>query len=193
MTTDAIRQALVDRLAGEGSTVFQEVGLAEGAAVADVVAVHTRLVGYEIKGEADSARRLRSQARHYSALFDDVYLVAAERVAVATIAAVPAWWGVIVPGISPASLGVIRPCGTGPGPEPSMLAQVFWLDEAITLLESRGAARGVRGRPRRVVQARLMEAMTVDELRAAVRAVLLARPPTWGRRVDPALRAEDRA
>ena len=58
--------------------------------------------------------------------------------------------------------------------------ELLWLDEALSLLEKRGVARGVRGKPRRIVWDRLCEQLEVDEIAAAVRSHLKARAKRQG-------------
>jgi hypothetical protein len=44
----------------------------------------------------------------------------------------------------------VRSAGPNPAPDPRAMAEFLWRDDALALLEARGAARGMRGKPRRV-------------------------------------------
>jgi hypothetical protein len=52
----------------------------------------------------------------------------------------------------------------------------LWRDEALEVLRGAGCARGVMTKSRHVIWKRLIEAVTVDDLRVAVRAALKRRP-----------------
>ena len=58
------------------------------------------------------------------------------------------------------------------------MVELLWFNDAIALLEERNVARGVRGKPRRIVWDRVCEHFNVDEIAAAVRAQLKARATT---------------
>lgn len=151
----------------------------QGRGVADAVDVCAdRLVGYEIKGERDNVRRLPGQVVCYGDVFDEVSVVVDRRHVEKVVGIIPEWWGIVV---ADGELVPHRPAQANPKVKALALAQVFWLDEAVPILEARGV-RGVRGKSRRVVQRRLVETLPLDELRAAVRETLLARPLAWARR-----------
>ena len=63
---------------------------------------------------------------------------------------------------------------------PRALVELLWLNDAITLLEERNCARGVRGKPRRIVWDWVCEHFGVDEIAAFVRAKLKARVANQG-------------
>ena len=52
------------------------------------------------------------------------------------------------------------------------LVQLLWREETLTALAARGAARGVRSKPRTVLWQRLCQLTTLDELRTLVRDTL---------------------
>ncbi len=53
--------------------------------------------------------------------------------------------------------------------------ELLWLDDAITFLEQRDSARGVRGKPRRMVWDKVCDCYTLDEIAENVRERLKAR------------------
>ena len=176
-----IRPALRARLLvdqGEGEAmVIDELGVCRGQVRIDLAVVNGVLHGYEIKSDRDSLRRLESQIELYSKVLDRVTLVVGDRHLAEALDAVPSWWGVLRvhadqngPRFDP-----VRREGKNPHRDPRSLVELLWLDDAMALLAQRDAARGVRGKPRRIVWDRVCEYFELDEIAAAVRARLKAR------------------
>jgi len=84
---------------------------------------------------------------------------------------IPPWWGVL--GVVPTGRGLrlqrISPALQNRAIDPRSLVELLWLDDALTLLESRRAAQGVRGKRRELVWDRVCEKFDVTEIAAAVR------------------------
>ncbi|UAW08029.1 hypothetical protein Mx4_p30 [Myxococcus phage Mx4] len=161
-----------------GARVLHEVGLLHGQCRVDVAALSpARLHGWEIKGDTDSLKRLPAQVEAYSRVLDrctlvvgDVHLAAAEPL-------LPSWWGVLRPvrthwGVA---FEVVRQGADNPFREHPSTISLLWRGEAEALLEDLGAARGMRGKPRHRLYARLNEVMPPEELRARVRQMVSAR------------------
>ena len=75
--------------------VINELGLNHGKSRADIAIINGRLIGYEIKSDLDSLRRLNEQIVSYNAIFDRVYLIATPRHLKDIEAILPKWWGII--------------------------------------------------------------------------------------------------
>lgn len=177
-----IRPALRARLQAKhadtkDSVVLEELGLCRGRVRVDLAVVNGLLHGFEIKSDRDTLRRLGGQVDVYSKVFDRTTIVVGERHVADTLAVVPDWWGVLRIDAAPSRprFRAIRRGRKNPGRDPRALVELLWLDEAIELLARRGAARGVRGKPRRIVWDRVCEHFSVDEIAAAVRTRLKAR------------------
>jgi hypothetical protein len=161
---------------GPATVVLDELGLCQGDVRVDVAAVNGELAGFEIKSPADSLARWPKQRRVYSRVVDRAWLVAPEKTLDAAKA--PDWWGLIRIVETPHQLGlrVVREAGTNPKPDPYSIACLLWRDEAIRALEDVGRDRGIRTKRRKLVWERLVECLTIDELRRAVREALKVRP-----------------
>jgi hypothetical protein len=135
------------------------------------------LHAYEIKSDRDTLERCVHQASMYNKIFDRVTLVVGPRHRSAALARIPPWWGVV--GVGPMSRGPrlqpVRRALRNAAVEPRALVELLWLDEALALLETRGAVRGVRGKPREMVWDRVCEHFEIREIAAAVRDRLKAR------------------
>ena len=89
-----IRRALLQRLAAH-PLIIEEMGVC-GQVRCDVVALGEEMVGYEIKSDADTLRRLPRQVEWYSRVLDRAHVVTTERHLEGVRRFVPEWWGVMV-------------------------------------------------------------------------------------------------
>lgn len=161
--------------------IIDELGLDHGAARVDVALVNGILHGFEIKSERDTLNRLPGQMPIYNSVLDRVTLVTCARHAEAVLQAVPSWWGVKVAEVGPRGgtwfHSLQRP-RNNPSLQPLAIARLLWRDEALMLLEQIGEARGLVGKPRATLYARLAEAAPLKLLRSYVRERLKKRI-TW--------------
>lgn len=173
-----LRAFLAARNRSPSVFVVEELGLCRGQARVDLAAVGRQIHGYEIKSDRDSLRRLAAQIDLYGLVLDRATLVVGERHVEEAVALLPSWWGVLGVCISTGGRATLRPLRAGslnPHRDARALAELIWRDEAIELLEARGASRGVRAAPRAVVWDRVCEHYALEEIAATVRARLKAR------------------
>jgi hypothetical protein len=178
----AIRPALQSRLLGEhgheaDTVLIEELGLCRGQVRIDVAVVNGLLHGYEIKSDRDSLRRLSIQIEVYGKVLDRATLVVGDRFLAQATNMVPTWWGVlhVHPTSDRLQFRAVRSPQLNPQRDARALVELLWFDQAIALLEERNLARGIRGKPRRVVWDRVCDHFGVDEIAASVRAKLKAR------------------
>lgn len=160
--------------------MLHEVGLKCGLVWVDVATIGSGcLHAWEVKADADTLRRLLVQELSYSAVFDRCTLVAGERHLERGRALVPSWWGVVLARAEGGGvvLEEVRPARDNPSPSPSpgATARLLWRPEMLALLESAGAARGVRSASKWRLLPRLLEVLPPAELRARVRQVVSPR------------------
>jgi hypothetical protein len=185
LTDEEIRPALRARLlatrhAERESVILEELGVERGRFRVDLVVVDSVLHGFEIKSDRDRLHRLSGQVRAYGRILDRATLVVGARNLAKAMAMVPGWWGVLLLKAARRRprFQLVRRGKANPGRDPRALAELLWLDDAMSLLERRQAARGVRGKPRRMVWDRVCEHLGTDEIAAAVRTSLKARSAT---------------
>lgn len=173
----ALRSRLTRQLSHGDTVLIEELGLCRGQVRADVTLINGSLHAYEIKSDRDTLGRLLHQASMYNKIFNRVTLVVGPRHQSAALALIPAWWGVL--GVAPTPRGprlsIVRKGLTNKAVDPRALVELLWLDEALALLESRRAVRGIRGKRRELVWDRVCEYFDVTEIAAAVRDRLKAR------------------
>jgi hypothetical protein len=176
-----IRTALYAQLRGEhppdDTWIFNEFGVAHGAARVDIGLVNGSLEGYEIKSEHDTLRRLPAQVTAYNRVFDRVSAVASGNHVDRLVQLVPSWWGIRVavkdgPDIR---IDVKRKAQLNPAREPLALAELLWRDELLEVLGRMSLSQGLMSKPKRVLQRALVDATDLDQLAELVRNKLKSR------------------
>ena len=157
------------------SMILEELQLSGGEIRADVVDVHD-MHCYEIKSEGDSLKRLLGQGGRYARVFDHVTLVTTERHLKKAMPMLPKWWGILlVPENEDAQFKQVRVAKPNKGHEPEVLATLLKREDCMSILEQRGSIRGWRGKSLYMLQERVAELLTLDELRETVRSFLMKR------------------
>ena len=177
-----IRPALRSQLLSDyrdqtDTTLIEELGICRGQTRIDFAVVNGVLHAYEIKSDRDNLRRLRGQVDRYGEVVDLATLVVGERHVDRAIKMLPSWWGVLRVECGPTGprFNLLRGALRNPDRNPRSLVELLWLDDAVALLERRDAARGVRGKPRRVVWDRICDCFSLEEIAETVRLHLKAR------------------
>jgi hypothetical protein len=162
----------------ESDTVMvDELGLCCGKVRLDLAVVNGTFHGYEIKSDRDSLRRLSDQANVYGQVLDRATLVVGNRHIAEATQIIPAWWEILrfeLKANNPC-FETVRPGRENPGRDARALVELLWLDDALALLDQRGATRGIRGKPRRFLWDRICAEFDVEEIAETVRNRLKAR------------------
>lgn len=175
----AVKDTLLAPFYSDPNTlIIEELGLKHGSGRVDIAVINGELHGYELKSDQDTLRRLPKQVAVYTSVLDRITLVVTPHHIVQAIEMVPEWWDIMLAEIQAA--GNIRFQAVRTGQEnPSLsalaIAKLLWRDEALQLLEILGAAEGIRSKPRRIIYARLVEVLDLDQVRACVRNLLKIR------------------
>jgi hypothetical protein len=173
----ALRPKILRDYGDADSVLIEELGLCRGQVRVDMALVNGHLHGFEIKSDRDSLKRLGVQAEIYSKVFDRMTIVAGERHLDQVLECLPPWWGVlqVAQGASGVQFKSHRKGRINPSRDSRTLVELLWLEDAITFLEQRDLARGVRGKPRRVVWDKVCNCYTLNEIAENVRERLKAR------------------
>lgn len=164
--------------ADRGTLVIDELGLRHGTCRADIAVVNGRLLGFEIKSDRDALSRLPSQISAYNAVFGRITIIAGERHVPGVWEVVPHWWGIVLCTRGRRG-GVHFATQRRPSPNPLVdalsVAKLLWRSEVVEILQGKGVDASTLRRPRRILQARLVETMRLSELRETVRSCLVNR------------------
>jgi hypothetical protein len=158
--------------------VIDELGLNHGKCRADIAVVNGHLVGYEIKSDNDSLRRLGLQVESYNAVFDKAFIVVGDRHIDSIKDRIPEWWGVIVSSRGPRgaiNFSMIRKAQMNRSVDLISVARLLWRDEAVEILQQRRLPSRVLRQPRAALYKHLVELLNTCELRKAVREYLQKR------------------
>ncbi|MFO8089651.1 MAG: sce7726 family protein [Desulfatiglandaceae bacterium] len=160
------------------TVVVDELGLKHGRCRADIAVINGHFVGYEIKSDKDSLRRLPEQINVYSAVFDRASVIVGEKHACAVKSLIPGWWGLILTTQGPrggVTFTVERKASLNRSVDPFSVAQLLWRDEVAGVLEMLGAEKKTLRAPRKVLYHCLASEIDISELRRQVRMCLKAR------------------
>ena len=183
-TTDkTIRAALVDKLHDEHAhdpkvRIINELGINHGSIRADVAVINGVMHAYEIKSDLDTLARLHGQAEAYNEVFDKVTIVTGSNHLYDVIEAVPDWWGITIAKVDKDGelhLLSVRKAEKNTSKNSVSIARLLWRDEALTILESIGEAKGLRSKTRGQIYQKLASSVEMDPLCARVRETLFYR------------------
>jgi hypothetical protein len=158
--------------------VIDELGLNHGRCRADIAVVNGHLVGYEIKSNSDSLRRLREQVKAYSAIFDRAFIVVGDRHIDKIQNSIPEWWGVIISSRGPKgaiNFNMTRRAQMNRSIDPESVARLLWRNEAIEILHQKKLTPRMLRQPRAVLYKYLAELLNICELRKDIRKYLQKR------------------
>lgn len=169
------RKILRRQHAHKGTLVIDELGLNHGKCRADIAVVNGRFVGYEIKSNNDSLRRLEEQVKSYSAVFDRVSIIVGNRYIDSIQDYIPDWWGVIVSVRGPrgaVNFDLIRKDQTNKNIDPISIAKLLWRNEAEEILMQKKMPFKILRQPRAILYECLVDVLNTCELRKIVRKYL---------------------
>lgn len=170
----------------KNTKLVQEMGVWSGTVRIDIAVINGELSGFELKSDKDTLERLPFQSELYSKVFDKINLVVGSKHAFKAKTLIPSWWGVIVATQekSGVSLEISKTSEENPSPDPYLIAQLLWKDEALNVLESFNLAKGWRGKRIKLIHQRLATELPLKDLKFHVRETLKKRED-WLRQVLP--------
>ena len=134
----AIRNALIkflEKKRPKPRLIVEELGVHNGNAIADVVAVHSSLHGYEIKGESDSVSRINRQSLYYNLSFARLTLVTTQNHLYWVQKNLPEFWGILLAKKIPGGISFTytRPAKNNPFFSKEMSLLMLWKEELLNL------------------------------------------------------------
>lgn len=184
---NAVWQKLCAKYGEDKNTrLVQEMGVWSGTVRIDIAVINGELSGFELKSDKDTLERLPFQSELYSKVFDKINLVVGSMHEFKAKTLIPSWWGIIVAtqGKSGISLEVSKTSEENPSPDPYLVAQLLWKDEALNILEAFNLSKGWRGKRIKLIHQRLATELPFKDLKFHVRETLKKRE-NWLRQVLP--------
>jgi len=162
------RKRLRRQHAQEDTLVIDELGLNHGKCRADIAVINGHLVGYEIKSNKDSLRRLKEQVKSYNAVFDRISVVVGDRYINSIQSHIPEWWGVIVSARGPrgaVNFDTIRKAQANKDVVPISIARLLWRNEVVEILQQKKLSPKILRYPRAILYEYLVSTLNIRELR----------------------------
>ncbi|MCR4328283.1 MAG: sce7726 family protein [Patescibacteria group bacterium] len=166
---------------GKQADIFEELGVSHGRARIDMAVINGVMHGYEIKSDKDTLSRLFDQIHEYNEVFDKITLVVGQRHLLDAIHRIPEWWGIDLAKIDSGQQVVfftIREARQNEDAQvPVSLARMLWRTQALSILEERNAADGIRSKSRSVIHEKIAEVFKddLDALKGHVMTALSSR------------------
>jgi hypothetical protein len=158
--------------AQKDTLVIDELGLNHGKCRADIAVVNGQFVGYEIKSNNDSLRRLEEQVKSYNAVFDKVSIIVGDRYIKSIQNYIPEWWGIIVSirgSRGAVNFNIVRKAQINKNIDPISIAQLLWRNEAIEILRQKKLPSRILRQPRAILYEHLADKLDICELRKFIR------------------------
>lgn len=163
----------------DDSRVVEEMGLAFGDSRIDVAIINGKMIGYEIKSDFDTLKRLPRQIEMYQRYFDKVSLVTTAKHLDEVVKITPLNWGIYVAKTKNQKnhLYRIRAAKKNLNTDVQYVVQLLWKNEALDILEQRGF-RGCRGKNKEDLYNLILSSFPSDSIKNIVRCTLKGRT-TW--------------
>lgn len=156
--------------------IIDELGLCQHESRVDFAVVNGELVGYEIKSDRDTLKRLPAQTEIYSRVFDRVTLICGQCHLKGAIDMIPHWWGISLahPQCDSVSIDPIRLPQLNPNVQLDSVVQLMWKNEVASALHGQGL-RGLANKRTHELWMLAVAHFDHDQLRHIVRQALKAR------------------
>lgn len=133
---ETIRKALISFLENKKpkpKLLVEELGIHNGNAIADVVAIYNSLHGFEIKGESDSVSRINRQSFYYNLSFPKLTLVTTPNHLDWVQKNLPEFWGILLANGKSEDLRLTykRPARNNPYFSKEMSLLMLWKEELL--------------------------------------------------------------
>jgi hypothetical protein len=120
----------------DDTVVIDELGLKNGVIRADIAVLNGKMIGYEIKTERDTLKRLPAQVLAYSEVFDKAFIVTTRKHLKQVNELIPDWWGIyeiIEHAGSSYSFKCRRDGSSNESQNAFTIAQLLWKAEALEI------------------------------------------------------------
>lgn len=157
--------------------ILNELAVGGGVARIDVAVVNGRMLGIEIKSDADTLDRLPSQSAVYNAVFDFVTIVCGARHSSKVYGIVPEWWAIVEAQqtMHSVELKAVRGGCENPCADSIQIARLLWRNELLSVLARHGLSTGHHSKSREQLVRTLCGRLTLSDVQLEVRECLKSR------------------
>ncbi len=181
------RKNLLRQHKSSSTLIVDELGLNHGKVRADIAVLNSHYIGYEIKSDKDTLRRLIDQSNGYNSIFELIYLITTEKHLTYTKEIISDWWGVILANQGPRgaiSFKTLKPPVKNPIRENIAITRLLWKNEALELLNSLGVQQKRLNNKREILYLEIANRLSTKELQVVVKEYLVKRQ-NWRDRTQP--------
>ena len=160
--------------------VIDEMGLNLGSSIIDIAVINGSMMGYEIKSDHDTLKRLENQIIEYIKVFDFLNIVTSKKFAPVIKDYVPKWWGIIevVEKGNEVKIHQRRKAKLNKHISGYSLLQLLWKEELSNIIDVYGLDKRIKNKPKKEVWAYISEMLNLDTIKDNVRYYLKSRT-TW--------------
>lgn len=175
----ALHQKLNKKYEDDSDTIIlDELVLCHGKARADVAVINGSMIGYEIKSDRDTLRRLPNQIEAYNKIFDSITIITGESHLEEVKSVIPNWWGINV--ATPATNGEInintyRESKKNDTVEAFELIKFLLRDELLYLIDEYGLEKKYKRIPKFKIWPYILDNFSFEFIKDYVRNCLQAR------------------
>lgn len=157
--------------------VIDEMGLNLGSSIIDIAVINGSMMGYEIKSDVDTLKRLESQILEYNKVFDFMNIITSKKYAPVIKDYVPAWWGIIEVEEIEDKIKIYQRRKAKPNKKVSgySLLQLLWKEELLNIIDEYGLNRSLKNKPKKVIWAYISEVLDLEVIKNNVRNCLKSR------------------
>lgn len=158
-------------LTHKDTIIVEELGLNHGKCRADIAVLNGHFIGFEIKSDNDSLRRLKDQIKSYNMIFDRIYIIVGNRYSKIIHEDIPSWWGIIkaLKNKNDTIFSIVREAKINKNVDPIFIARLLWRKEVLEALEPKQFSAKILRQPRTVLYEYLVDLLDLSELKAAVK------------------------
>lgn len=133
----AFHESVLKSANGSNDTiVINELGLKNGVIRADIAVLNGKMIGYEIKTESDTLKRLPAQVTAYNEVFDKAFIITTHKHLKQVKKLIPGWWGIyeIIENANGSYSFIPRRSGScNESQNAFTIAQLLWKAEALEI------------------------------------------------------------
>ena len=171
-------KALQEHHNSSNTLVIDELGLDHGKCRADIAVINGFMIGYEIKSEEDTLKRLSSQIEKYNSIFDHSFIILANCHLDQALPMIPEWWGIVLVTQQKGDnifFQTIRHSSKNNQVDNYMVAKLLWRNEAQEILMDLGISGKSLRESRSHLYQYIVDLLEPDDLRYLVREYLKMR------------------
>lgn len=172
----------------EDTKVIDEMGLNQGSSIIDIAVINGKMVGYEIKSDRDTLKRLDGQISEYNKVFDFINIVTSKKYAPVIKNHVPDWWGIIEVQEKNHAIKIFqrRKAKLNKNVSAYSLLQLLWKEELSDMIDRYAVNKALKNKSKKIIWTYLSDLLDINLIKNDVRNYLKSRT-TWKAHQQPML------